>query len=380
MISIENTGLIYDARERKPAESFCSFVGQTVLNNGTVLCSFQNGSGKHAIDATIRICRSRDHGQTWEELPFQFERTLDGVPGSFSSGEIVESRPGRLLLIATWFDRTDPDRPLFDPETEGILHSRQLAAESTDEGDTWSPWREFPLTDLRGCTSTGPLMSLSDGSVGYPFESFRQFDDPDPKHHAAWIVLSPDGGQTWNRPVQTASHPEDRIYYWDQRLCPGFKTDECVAMFWTHDLSKKIDLKVHLRTLQFTSEGLDRSPIQSTSIPGQIAAPLCLPDGRLLALVVNRGTPSTMTVWHSSDGGATWPEQDACVVYTHEVQRLPSQSGSEIDFKQYWEDMGKWTFGHPALKQLADGTILATFYAGDVNQLSVRWVRLRLRK
>ena len=144
-ISLEDAGLVYDARSRPTSESFCSFVSPCVLSNGTVLCSFQNGSRKHAVDSTVRICRSRDQGQTWSELPFQFERTLGGVPGSFSSGEIIEIRPGQLLMIATWFDRSDPDQPLFDPETEGILHSRQLAAESTDEGDTWTDWREFPI-------------------------------------------------------------------------------------------------------------------------------------------------------------------------------------------------------------------------------------------
>jgi len=285
-----------------------------------------------------------------------------------------------LLLIATWFDRSDPQQPLFDPETEGILHSRQLVAESADEGDSWTAWQEFSVGDLRGCSSTGPVMSFSDGSVGYPFESFREFDDPDPKHHAAWIMLSPDGGKIWNEPVQIASHPEDKIYYWDQRLCPGFNRDECIAMFWTHDLSRKTDLDVHLRTLKFTNTEMRQGPMQQTLIPGQIAAPLCLPDGRILALVVNRGTPSTMTLWQSCDDGASWPAKDSSVLYTHEAQRLPSQSGSEIDFKQYWEDMGKWTFGHPAIKLLPDQTVLATFYAGDADQLSVRSVRVCLQE
>ena len=75
---------------------------------------------------------------------------VDGVHGSYSSGEVVEIEPGGLLHFATWFDRTDPERPLFNPEKRGILHSKNLVAETIDNGDTWSAWRESDLRGLKG--------------------------------------------------------------------------------------------------------------------------------------------------------------------------------------------------------------------------------------
>src|SRR5206468_11842957 len=98
-------------------------------------------------------------------------------------------------------DRSEPERPLFDPVTEGILHSKQLAAVSTDEGDSWSPWRELLTPGLTGCGSTGPMLQWRDGTIAYPFESFKEFDDPKPGRHAAWMLVSRDGGHTFSDPV-----------------------------------------------------------------------------------------------------------------------------------------------------------------------------------
>ena len=33
-------------------------------------------------------------------------------------------------MFATWFDRSEPERPLFDPVTQGILRSKLLLAVS----------------------------------------------------------------------------------------------------------------------------------------------------------------------------------------------------------------------------------------------------------
>ncbi|MGH8597788.1 MAG: sialidase family protein, partial [Gammaproteobacteria bacterium] len=125
---LEERGLIFDANGRTTDERVAAFVSLCALGSGSIICGFQLGPKKHGADSTVRLCKSRDGGATWKELPARFESTLDGVPGSLSSGEIVEVEPGKLMLIATWFDRSDRERPLFDPETEGILHSRQVKA------------------------------------------------------------------------------------------------------------------------------------------------------------------------------------------------------------------------------------------------------------
>jgi hypothetical protein len=291
---------------------------------------------------------------------------------------MVEAEPGRLLLFATWFDRSDPERPLFDPVTEGILRSRQLMAVSTDEGDNWSTWRELPTPGLTGCATTGPVTAWPDGAIAYAFESFKEYDDPRPGHHAAWLLISRDGGRSFEAPFLVAQDPQHRIYYWDQRLCPTEAPGEFVALFWTHDLQAKRDLNVHI--LRASIDGPIKELPRPTSIPGQIAAPLLLPDGRLLAFVVDRGRPGTLKLWQSRDAGVTWPESDALTVHQHEEAAKLSQGRENIDFKQYWEDMGKWSFGHPAIRPLDEHHVLAAYYAGTPERMSIHWARIEIRE
>jgi hypothetical protein len=375
---IEDRGMICDVSKRAESERTTAFTCLAVTRSGSIIAGCQIGPAKNSPRCTIRLFRSRDHGNTWSEIGFRFETSFNGVPGSLHVCEIVEVAAGRLLLICTWFDRTDPKRPMLDPVTEGILHSRQLAAFSSDEGDSWSSWRQLDVAGLKGCGTTGPILQWPDGTIAYAFESYKEFDDPKPGVHGAWLMASKDRGTTFGRPLLVAQDPEHKIYYWDQRLCLGSGAGEFIGLFWTHDLEKKKDINVHLRRGSLSKTGLEGGPIIDTGIPGQISAPLLLPDGRLLAFVVNRTNPGTMTLWSSGDGGVTWPEK--LVAYVHNERAALSQGSENIDFAQYWDDMEKWSFGHPAIRPLGDGRVLLAYYAGPPNAMSLHWIRVNVEK
>jgi hypothetical protein len=377
-MQVEARGLVRDAAQQPDAERIAFFTGLCPLRSGAILCGFQVGRAKHAPDATIRLCRSRDRGNSWQELPYRFTTTLDGTPGSLAAAELIETEPGRLLLFTTWFDRSDPSRPLFDPVTEGILRSRQLLAVSTDEGDSWSPWSVLPTPGLTGCALTGPVIQLVGGAIGFAFESFKEYDDPSPARHGAWLMVSRDGGRTFERPFLVAQDPRHRIYYWDQRLCPSPTPDGFIALFWTHDRDEKRDRNVHLLRASLQEGKAARNLPKETAIEGQIAAPLLLEDGSLLAFVVDRGRPGTMKLWRSRDGGTTWPEKECLVVHVHEERAALSQGKENIDFAQFWEDMGKWSFGHPAIRPLGGGEVLLAYYAGTPDRMSIHWVRVAI--
>ncbi len=375
-LAIESSGLVYDARGAEPQRRIAFFPSLCLLADDSILAGFQAGPAKNAATGTIRLARSTDGGRSWDAVPCEFETNVGGIPGSLGCAEMVEAEPGRLLLFATWWDRRDPARPLFDPVTEGLLHSRTLVAASVDGGVTWRGWQELPLHGLRGCSLTGPIVRWRDGTIAVPFESFREFDDPAPRHHAAWLVASHDGGRTFSEPAIAAEHPDHAVYYWDQRLCAGAEVGSFTGLFWSHDLVGKRDLTVHMRRARLHAGTTAGDPPAPLPIPGQIAAPLELADGRLLAFVVDRGRPGTMTLWSSPDGGGTWPEGERLVVYTHDEQAALSQRGAEVDFAEYWEDMGKWSFGHPVLRSLPDGRLLAAWYAGTPDRMSIHWARI----
>ena len=315
---LEARGLIFDASKQPPESRVNAFTSIKRLSNGQLIAGFQSGPSKHAVTSTIRLSRSLDGGQTWNEIPFQFPTVLEGKPGSLSSADILELPDGRLLLSGTWFDRSDPERPLFDAETQGVLHCRQILAVSKDQGTTWSPWRIIPTHGLKGCAATGSWLSWSDGSIAHTFESYKEFDDPKPGSHGAWLTVSRDRGETFPELHEVGVDPNHRIYYWDQRLCEGRQPGEYFAIFWTHDLLEKKDLNVHFKHGSVGEQGGSFPKIRETSIPGQIGAPLLLADGRLLVFVVDRNRPGTMTLWSSKDEGLTWPEADKLIVHNHD--------------------------------------------------------------
>ena len=97
-----------------------------------------------------------------------------------------------------------------------------------------------------------------------------------------------------------------------------------------------------------------------------------------MALVVARDEPGTITLWHSSDGGRTWPDDNALVVYTHDERALLSQGRTDVDYSEYWSDMARWSFGHPTLRRLDADHLLTVHYAGPPNEMSIHWERVRL--
>lgn len=377
-LALEDRGIIYDATRQSAAARIAFFTSLCRLRSGVWLCGFQVGPAKQAPQSTIGLCRSHDQGRTWTRQAWQFATRLDGVPGSLSTAEMVEIEPGRLLLLATWFDRSDPTRPLFNPATQGILRSRQLLAISTDDGVSWSAWRDLPTPELSGCATTGPVVQWADGTLAYTFESFKEYDDPRPACHAAWVMVSRDRGETFSRPLLVAHDPSHHLFYWDQRLCATPRAGEFVALFWTHDGAAQRDRHVHIRRASVVDSAIVGEEIRETTLPGQIAAPLMLADGRLLAFIVDRRGPCTMTLWQSHDDGKSWPEQERLVIHTHDERAAVTPGGETIDFNQYWEDMGKWSFGHPALRPLDDGRVLCAYYAGTPDCMSIHWAAVRV--
>jgi hypothetical protein len=376
LMNLEARGLVFDATAQPADRRVAFFTSLCPLESGSFLCAFQVGSGKHSPDSTLGLCRSGDGGATWEPIPARFETTLDGVPGSLSAPTVLEIEPGRLRLFATWFDRGDPDRPLFDPLTEGILHSRLLHAVSDDGGETWSPWQPLATPQLSGCALTGPVVRWADGLIALAFESFKEFDDPQPAQHGSWLMLSRDAGRRFGAPLLLA--PRHEVYYWDARLCPAERPGAFVALYWTHDRAAQRDLNVHLRRGQIDGAAVDEQPVVPTTIRGQIAAPLWVDDERLLAFVVDRHRPGTMKLWQSRDGGRSWPPPDCLTVHTHDERAALAQWSEQVDFAEYWEDMGKWSFGHPAICRLDRQRVLLAFYAGAPDVMSIHWARVNL--
>ncbi|MCS7049378.1 MAG: hypothetical protein NZ483_08815 [Verrucomicrobiae bacterium] len=62
--------------------------------------------------------------------------------------------------------------------------------------------------------------------------------------------------------------------------------------------------------------------------------------------------------------------------YHHEERAAVTQGQTNVDFARYWEDMGKWSFGHPAICSLGEGRVLVAHDAGTPDRMSIHGARL----
>jgi hypothetical protein len=373
---VVDRGTIFDARSAPREARFCTFPTLVRQDDGRLVAGFRTGSAKDSADEDVRIMASDDEGATWQSVSEGFGDVPPGSGGRIRC--IALTVVGRYKLIASlsWLDRSNPTLPMFNPQTEGILPTKVLFAESEGGGCSWTDPREVPLLPHKGNAITGSIIVLKDGCLALPYEAWKEYDDTGPGKHHASLRISPDGGKMWPDMAAIAHDPAGRVLYWDQRVTVDPASGRLIAMFWSYDRCAKRDLDIHIAWS--TPDGRQWSAPQSTGIAGQIAAPLAIDGQRVLATYVHRHYPPSLRTVLSSDFGKTWTVAEELVFYEKAYSKQESGMGGKRDFADYWTDMGVWTFGHPTALLLPKGDVMVAFYAGDETAMSIYWVRIAL--
>jgi len=372
------SGYVYDGRLAPPHRRSCAFTTITLLQDGTALASGRWGSDRDSLDGHECVFASRDQGRTWELRWDGYGRGAweDGTPGEVKGLAIAETAPGQLWATGLWVNRSDPALPFVNPQTQGLLPMRVFHTLSADGGHTWGPRQRMDTAPHPGASpvSSG-VLRLPGGALAQPYEHWKEYGDPGSARPAAYLRLSRDEGATWPEYLGVATHPENLLYYWDQRLAAHPETGALVAMFWTHDPQARADRDVYIAW--GTAQGRQWSAPMGTGLPGQHCQPLPLGGGRLLALYARRGHPPGIAASVSADFGRNWDRRRDLMVYDSAAGAEPGV-GRPRSQAELWGDMEAWRFGHPRGVLLPDGEVLAVFYAGDDQVKSARWARLAI--
>lgn len=375
---IENQGFVLESSLTGRELKIACFPSLCVTTRGPIICGYQTASQKNAVDSTIQLSRSLDGGISWRNIDWCFDTRMHGVPGSLSNCEIIELDFGRLMLVSTWINRREPHRTFFDPVTEGILHTSVLRCFSSDNGNSWTAWREIPLQppDLSH-HSSGPLLRFTDGSIILLTETHKSFDGHGESWLAegSWLSISSDQGESFSAPQLIAKHSTDELMYWDGRLCLGETPDSWIALYWTYSRIEQCDVSVRMQRGSLTDGHLTFLPPSDTHITAQISAPIFTENTGWISICINRDTPGTIMGWQSLDSGATWMAKLA--LYDHRAS-FSSLGGRARNLPRTWEEISKWCFGHPAIRIIDDDTALVVYYAGTLETMTIHWMRLKL--
>ncbi|MBM3802805.1 MAG: exo-alpha-sialidase [Acidimicrobiia bacterium] len=364
------------AAEPGTAHAVFTYPTLTPLSNGRILATFRAGSSKDGDDENSELFESPDGGRTWEQIPFQGPRIVNGVRGTSRLCHITEIEPGHLLAAVMWVDRQSfPDKPLFNPQTEGCLPMVILLADSHDYGRTWSPWRVIPMPEEIGPASlTDAIMKLKDGTLAMSIETNKAYDDSSKWYQRVVLFHSKDQGQTWGPPVVAGFDRTGRIYNWDQRT--GVTPDgRIVAFLWTYDSTAHSYLNMRRRIS--ADNGYTWTEAEDLGFADQAGHPAILSDGRVVEAYVDRfGTQSIRARW-APDAAGPFPAETAVVIYAHETtgSKGPHTGTTSATISDM---LVAWTYGLPFAEALPDGDVLVVYYAGTNRAMDACWARLRL--
>ena len=368
-------GTFWDARTAPINERNAAATQAALLSDGTVLASCRLGSDREGADGHTAVFATTDGGDTWEQRFLGVaDRVWDDWPGETRGWYMAELTPGEVLASVLWTDRSDPSRPWINPHTQGLLGMRVYHLRSTDGGRSWPDRRRIDLAPHHGASNTGPVLRLSDGALAQPFETWKEYDDPSAGVPAAWLRLSSDEGVTWREDVLVARHPDNALFYWDQRLATHPVDGRLVNMFWTHAVGRGADVDVHIAW--GSPDGRTWTTPTGTGLAGQHCQPIALGDDRLLAVYSHREDPPGIHAALSEDFGRTWDLDADLEVWASPAGGEPGAGGPRGQ-DEFWSDMGAWQFGHPRGVLLPSGEVLVVFYGGTGVTRSARWVRIR---
>lgn len=342
------------------------------LPSGRWLACFKASPKKGDCDFMHAVITwSDDEGLTWNEPeePVKLP-VVDGVPGQSRIAYTAPLGGAKILMLLNWVDVSDLSLPYYDPANETLKDTRIFFCFSEDDGESWTLPQLMTIPGIDAPVPlTGPPLLFKNGTIACQFEINKAVGDNSEWIHRSALVFSYDGGNTWEDPVMVTE--ERNMYYWDQRPQVMADGHSIINFFWTLDGRNNQYKNIHAR--YSNDAGINWGPIWDTGIYGQPGQPVDLGDGRLATIEIDRSVKPIITVRLSNDAGKTFEE--SFIVFD---ESLDAQDSRNISMNDAWDEMLKFSVGHPNLLHLGNGELLAYYYAGRHSDFThIEFVRIR---
>ena len=142
-------------------------------------------------------------------------------------------------------------------------------------------------------------------------------------------------------------------------------------LFWTFDREKSEYLTIHAS--ESLNNGRAWSPLWDTGLPGQPGSPAYIGGGRTAVIYIDRSGPPRIIVKVSIDGGRTFLPEELTVYDS----MLNKQEVKKSTMNDAWDEMSKFSVGHPNLVMLPSGVLYAYYYAGPhTDRTDICWVKI----
>ena len=354
--------------------------GSRASPTGRSCCRIARGLAARAPTGGRISCAraTRDgRGRTWAD-----PSTTRPIAGwDLRGAGLAQLASGAVLAVIIGLDKR-LDRPVYNPDGEGLVPIANLFASSSDAGSTWCP--TWPLD--RAAHSADRL-------AGPPAAARRRRPDDlrdvqGVRRAGIWryqggMLRSHDEGRTWGEQVISAASdfegdPHDTMW-WDPRiarLADGTPRPVLLRVPPPRRAAKARCTPVGRRTMG--ARGRHRRPRRSRARRPTRSRCSTPGNGRVSSPFSSGApAPARCGAYYSADGGRTFDPASETVVYEHGAPSAGAADGSLTSF-DYLISMDRFTFGHPCGVPLGPDRALVVWYAGGLTRTAVHAAELRL--
>lgn len=322
------------------------------LPDGRLLAAHQMGQAFESVDGTTCLSESADGGRSWSKPRRVFDKASEPVPLT-DCAKLTLLPDGRLILLGYEYFRPDPEKPIGNPETGGLLDDQIFYSVSNDLGRTWSERSVIPCVWGRHAEASAPLTVLRDGSWATPITGFADWNGVMSARNCGRLLRSYDQGRTWNDDTICLQFPGDGITCYEQRLCQ-LENGAIVVIGWNEDTKTGQLLNNHVAIS--TDNGLTFGEPIDTGIHGQASSILHLGGNRVLSLhALRRDTPEPgicACVADLSDG--KWNVLS--------VEKVWSPASAIVKNTKMADVFAYLKFGQPGAIRLKNGDVLMSHW------------------
>lgn len=342
------------------------------LSESELICPYNRGPAYYAPDMQSYVAHSTDGGSTWTEHTLVYDGSRDEIPYTYNGPMTTRLRDGGLVIFTFRRDRRDPERPLFNETTGGIVPVEIVLFQSSDKGYSWDGPFVVPVPEGYVITPSSPLVELDNGEWLLHFDQWHAFDDPGPYRPRSVILFSSDRGRTWSEPLSFGDGEAQGKGFWHGRIIK-LANGKLFTLFWSAAMPQMQNLTLH-RCIG-SPDGREWSLPVPTNIPGQTNWPVDLGNGCMAAIYTQREAEHpSLFVALSADGGKTWDLENQVRVWDATGRDKLGVHAPD----SYPRSHDTIAFGAPTAIRLLNGDIYVSFWCTEMSVTHVRYARLRV--
>ncbi|QDS99082.1 sialidase family protein [Adhaeretor mobilis] len=318
-----------------------------------------------STDSQVYLCHSDDDGKSWST-----PTTLhDKLPAYTETCRISCMKDGEVVLLLSESERLDPRVGATNPKNLGHVPTKLSLFRSNDAGIIWDG-PEIIEPPLVGPTFElcSPIVELSDGRWLLPTSTWRGWDGEEPNGMKAVAFVSEDRGRSWSRFVDVMNRVDERILFWEQKICE-IDQGRLLAAAWTHVETTRSDLTNHFAVAK--RDSLQFSEPEPTALCGQTPELLHLEENRVLCVYRRTDEPGLWACIVEIDSKNRWQ-----TVYQQCLWQPALLAARKVGHSLV-EEFRALKFGAPSLVRLDDQSIFLSFWCVEDCVSNIRWIRLR---